>query len=134
MGRVHGECFCVSDQKMYLTSLSLLTVATFLGQVIGGPVAEQNFAILKSNFTAMEPDPNCPMVGFDCLFHDIERGANSGTWQECAQQCFNHRSCAFWSWRVPSAGVNPYGCWLKPACPLTIRDDWLISGEYSCTA
>ena len=24
-----------------------------------------------------EPDPMCPMVGLDCIFHDIERAYNS---------------------------------------------------------
>ena len=25
----------------------------------------------------LEPDPNCPMQGLDCLFHDIYRASNS---------------------------------------------------------
>ena len=108
--------------------------------------------VKTENITVHEPDPNCPMVGFDCLFNDIERAANVGqdtvavkcaavfyvlvdrSWQECAAQCAGHRLCAYWSWRVPSALVNPYGCWLKSACPLTIHDDWLISGSYTCTS
>merc|ERR1711892_1298444 len=85
---------------------------------------------LSVNIT--EPDPNCPMVGLDCLFNDIERAYNSQTWQECATQCSNHRTCAYWSWRVPSADVNPYGCWLKSGCPITFPDTRLISGAYTC--
>merc|ERR1711915_952990 len=81
-----------------------------------------------------EPDPNCPMVGLDCLFNDIERAGNSATWQECAIQCANHRTCAYWSWRVPSSDINPYGCWLKSGCPFTLPDDRLVSGAYTCTA
>ena len=30
------------------------------------------------NATVREPDPNCPMVGIDCVFNDIERAANVG--------------------------------------------------------
>ena len=34
--------------------------------------------IETGNATVSEPDPNCPMVGIDCLFNDIERAANVG--------------------------------------------------------
>lgn len=34
--------------------------------------------INSGNATVSEPDPNCPMVGIDCLFNDIERAANVG--------------------------------------------------------
>merc|ERR1719500_1852254 len=85
------------------------------------------------NLTA-EQESSCPMVGLDCLFNDIERAYNSQTWQECAVQCASHRSCAYWSWRVPSSDVNPYGCWLKSGCPFTVADSRLVSGAYTCTA
>merc|ERR1712212_1119901 len=79
-------------------------------------------------------DQDCPMVGLDCLSNDIERAYNSQTWQECAVQCASHRTCAYWSWRVPSSDVNPYGCWLKSGCPFTVADSRLVSGDYTCTA
>lgn len=89
---------------------------------------------IKNKAAMEEPDPMCPMVGLDCIFHDIERAYNSATWQECAVQCAHNRLCAFWSWRTPAASVNPYGCWLKSDCPVTISDGALISGSYSCTS
>ena len=56
------------------------------------------------------------------------------TWQQCAAQCAQDRLCAYWSWRTPAHAVNPYGCWLKSACPLTIPDNNVISGAFSCTS
>jgi len=76
---------------------------------------------------------DCPMQGQDCAFNDIERAPDANTWQECAWQCANHRTCAYWSWHLPSAFINPYGCWLKSGCGLIIPDPGVISGQYSCT-
>merc|ERR1719209_640649 len=75
----------------------------------------------------------CPMQGQDCAFHDITRANNVGTWQECAWQCNNHRTCTYWSWHLPDANVEPYGCWLKSGCLIKIPNVepygcWLKSG------
>merc|ERR1711874_746027 len=107
----------VSVRMMFLITLCLI-VSSVTSLVVPSPRAGQD----------------CPMVGLDCLFNDIERAYNSQTWQECAVQCASHRSCAYWSWRVPSSDVNPYGCWLKSGCPFTIADSRLVSGDYTCTA
>ena len=32
---------------------------------------------IKDKADMEEPDPMCPMVGLDCIFHDIERAYNS---------------------------------------------------------
>lgn len=31
----------------------------------------------RDQASGAEPDPMCPMVGLDCIFHDIERAYNS---------------------------------------------------------
>jgi len=114
---------------MWVYFLSLMLIFSASGLVIPG---QETLSL--SNATVAEPDPMCPMVGLDCIFHDIERAYDSATWQECASQCAQNRLCAFWSWRTPAASVNPYGCWLKSDCPFTISDTALISGAYSCTS
>jgi len=75
---------------------------------------------------------SCPAYGLDCVFHDIIRAQDSRSWQECSVQCFNHKTCEYWSWRTPDNSVNAYGCWLKSRCDLTLQDSYVISGHYDC--
>ncbi|XP_023339540.1 uncharacterized protein LOC111709853 [Eurytemora carolleeae] len=87
---------------------------------------------LNRTVAATDVDLSCPAYGQDCIFNDIERAYDSGTWQECAYQCNQHRTCVFWSWRTQDSAINPYGCWLKSACPLILADPALISGHFDC--
>lgn len=51
------------------TVAALLVLATpSLGHALPHPAPEPQQG---------EPDPNCPMQGLDCLFHDIYRASNS---------------------------------------------------------
>merc|ERR1711964_785830 len=79
------------------------------------------------------PDPSCPWVGLDCLFHNIVAMGSTLSWQECAAQCAAHKTCAYWSWRGADAWVNPYWCRLKSGCPQVVTDTTMVSGAYSCT-
>eukprot|EP00090_Calanus_glacialis_P044248 TRINITY_DN78788_c0_g1_i1.p1 TRINITY_DN78788_c0_g1~~TRINITY_DN78788_c0_g1_i1.p1 ORF type:complete len:121 (-),score=16.18 TRINITY_DN78788_c0_g1_i1:63-383(-) len=80
------------------------------------------------------PDTSCPWVGLDCLFNDISVTGNIQTWQDCAAACAAHKTCAYWSWRGPTAWMNPYGCWLKSGCTQVISDPSMVSGAYTCIA
>merc|ERR1711955_152162 len=76
------------------------------------------FTIIELISTASIVDPpqqsvNCPMQGMDCAFNDIEQARWSDAWQECAAQCARHKTCAYWSWHVPDALINPRGSGLS---------------------
>merc|ERR1712080_155577 len=79
-----------------------------------------------------ERNLDCPAFGTDCPFMDIERAADASSWQQCAYQCANHKTCVYWSWRIPSANDRPYGCWLKSSCPIPVQDMRSIAGHYTC--
>merc|ERR1711956_34946 len=89
---------------------------------------------LSASVRQADRDVACPMQGLDCVFNNIERANNVGSWQECAVQCSNHRTCAYWSWHIPDALNDPYGCWLKTGCGFTLPDTKVISGSYTCTS
>ena len=50
--------------------MMLLTLVTLI------PLAS-SLVIPHDEASVAEPDPMCPMVGLDCIFHDIERAYNS---------------------------------------------------------
>ena len=56
--------------SLRLPDMMLLTLVTLL------PLAS-SLVIPHDEASASEPDPMCPMVGLDCIFHDIERAYNS---------------------------------------------------------
>ena len=53
-----------------LTDMILLTLVILI------PLAS-SLVIPQDEASVSEPDPMCPMVGLDCIFHDIERAYNS---------------------------------------------------------
>merc|ERR1711879_169180 len=59
---------------------------------------------------------DCPMVGLDCLFHDIQRAADAGSWQECAVPT-STRTAAGSSLAVPSPCRTPPSCLATSPAP-----------------
>ncbi|XP_023338202.1 uncharacterized protein LOC111708926 [Eurytemora carolleeae] len=74
----------------------------------------------------------CPAYGYDCFLNDIEQGAISTNWKDCAYQCANHKTCVYWSWVVTTSGINPGVCFLKSMCPLPLANPLFISGHFDC--
>ena len=54
---------------MMLVTMMMLPLASVLLTPASGLVIPET--------REAEPDPMCPMVGLDCIFHDIERAYNS---------------------------------------------------------
>ena len=58
---------------MMLVTIMMLPLASVLLTPASGLVIPET----RGQASGAEPDPMCPMVGLDCIFHDIERAYNS---------------------------------------------------------
>jgi hypothetical protein len=75
----------------------------------------------------------CAKFGIDYKGNDIDSVTGVSSWQACAKLCKNHRSCSYWSWRMPG-GHDARKCWLKSSDNGRKDRDDQISGHYSCTS
>ena len=69
----------------------------------------------------------CVEYGIGYLGYDIEQFPNIPHWSDCAQQCFDLRICAYWSWEQ-----NSKICYVKTSNEGRQTMDYVISGAFDC--
>ena len=69
----------------------------------------------------------CPLMGVDILFHDIDSKADVEDWEACGKFCQSTDGCKFWTYNTKTLL-----CFVKDQNTYSEHNDIAISGDSNC--